>query len=112
VVRFSLALLVALTTSVFGAGVATALPDTRCGGANGWSVGVVGAASCGIALNVARAIDTDSRFNGIFSLQVFSPVTGQSYEIKGFDATPLSKQSLAYECGVISERGGLVYLWR
>lgn len=91
------------------AGFATALPDVRCGGANGWSTGVYGAASCPFALNVARAIDPSWVSNRFF-VQVFSPVTGKNYTITCWDMSIASVQSRAYECSVANN--GTVYLWQ
>lgn len=103
--------LVGTASCVLGAGVATALPDIRCGAANGWNTGVVGAASCSFALNIAQVIDPNSRIGGHFYVQAFSPVTGLSYSVGCSDASRLAVQQLAYECSVESQRGGIVYLW-
>lgn len=90
-------------------GVAAALPEIRCGGANGWNTGVVGAASCPFALNVARAIDPNWVSRN-FYVKVSSPVTGLDYTIDCHDMTSASGQSRAYECGVAGN--GIVYLWQ
>lgn len=94
--------------SMLTAGAATALPAIRCGAANGWGTGVVGAASCPFALNVARAIDP-SWVSSQFYIQVFSPVTGSNHHVTCHDATAASGEARAYECIV---RDGVVYLWQ
>lgn len=96
------------TACVLNAGVATALPDVQCGGANGWSTGVYGAASCPFALNVARAIAPDW-VSYQFNVQVYSPVTARNYLITCHDQTAQSGRPRAYLCGVPQ---GTVYLWQ
>ena len=110
--RLGIAALVAATACALSAGVALALPEIRCGSANGWSVGVVGAASCGLALNVARSVSPNYRIGNSFTVEAFSPITGMSYGLQCHDETYRSGQSMAYECGVMTQRGGVVYLWQ
>ena len=108
--RFVVAALLAVVGQLLTAGASSALPDQRCGSANGWDTGVVGAASCGLALNVASHTDP-SFVSSAFNIRAFSPTTGLSYDLVCHDATAMSGQSRAYECGVMTQIGGIVYLW-
>jgi hypothetical protein len=97
--------------SILSAGVAHALPDIQCGSANGWNVGVVGAASCGLALNVARGVGPNDPYNSV-SVTAYSPATGLNYPITCHNAQSNSGMLMSYECSLMTARGGIVYLWQ
>ena len=101
----------AVATAVsFGAGTASAM--TVCGSANGWNVGVVGAATCGFAFNVARGVNPSYPSTRATSVDAFSPATGLSYSLTCQDARQQSGYAVAYECDLLTAAGGIVYLWQ
>ena len=107
----AIAALAGATASMFfTTGVGTAVPDYPCGAANGWNVAANGG-TCSFAFNVARLISPSSR-GGALSVTAYSPATGASYSVSCSDATQRSEYANAYECSILSQRGGVIYLWQ
>jgi hypothetical protein len=109
--KFAVVVLAGVSASVFSApAVGTAVPDYPCGSANGWNTAANGA-TCGFAFNVARGVNPYSR-GGELTVMAYSPATGANYSVVCRDATQRSEYSNAYECSILSQRGGVVYLWQ
>jgi len=95
---------------MFSAGVGAAAPDYPCGAANGWNVAANGG-TCSFAFNVARLISPPSK-GDVLTVTAYSPATGANYSVTCRDATQRSGYANAYECAILSQRGGVIYLWQ
>jgi len=82
-----------------------------CGSANGWNAGVSDVVTCGFALNVAQGLSPSYRGSAA-RVVAYSPANGLQYAVVCHDARQQSGYSAAYECSVLSARGGAVYLWQ
>ena len=108
--KYVIAALAGATASMFSSGVGTAVPDYPCGAANGWNVAAYGG-TCSFAFNVARRVSPSSG-GGALTVTAYSPATGANYSVECRDATQRSEYSNAYECSILSQRGGVIYLWQ
>ena len=108
--KYAIAALTGVAACMLSVGVATAVPDNPCGAANGWNVAASGG-TCSFAFNVARQVSPSSR-GGALNVTAYSPATGGNYSVTCRDATQRSEYSNAYECSILSQRGGVIYLWQ
>jgi hypothetical protein len=108
--RVGIAAAVVAAASVLSSGVATAIPDNPCGSANGWNVAAYGA-TCSFAFNVANQVRPSS-VGGQGTVTAYSPATGTNYSVTCHDARGQSEYAVAYECTILSQRGGVIYLWQ